>query len=250
MTAPNEASRLLRPQRPITLDRVLHQELAQAKEVQAGSACNDRITLLAADIKRYDAVLLRNNEHAKGYAKPDLRGGPGKATKPSPKQVGLEDGCRMTDDFRISMLDQVQKGSRQLALIAHQHGAYVVVHATHALSHVLGTPNEPIQQRHQKRWGLVAKQGNDVWMATEDRFHAVVVASAIRAHCEQVLENRASGFQSTLLHGPDQRRHGLCTHLDPQQNHFALPARRVGDGCIQHLGVVLVDGDDHWSGAL
>mmetsp|Transcript_44489 Transcript_44489/g.105907 ORF Transcript_44489/g.105907 Transcript_44489/m.105907 type:complete len:251 (+) Transcript_44489:541-1293(+) len=250
MTAPNEASRLLRAKRPPALDRVLHQELAQAEEIQARSACNDSITLLAADVKGYDAMLLRNNEHAKGHAKPDLRCGPRKAAKSSPKQVGLEDGSRMTDDFGIPMLDQVQEGSRQLALIAHQHGAYVVVHTPHALSHVLGTPNELIQQCHQKRWGLVAKQGNDVWMATEDRLHAVVVASAIRPHREQVLENRASGFQSTLLHGPDQRRHGLRTHLDPQQNDFALPTRRVGDGCIQHLGVVLVDGDDHWSGAL
>ena len=45
----------------------IHRRGIIAVQLQAGSACNDRITLLAADIKRYDAVLLRNNEHAKGY---------------------------------------------------------------------------------------------------------------------------------------------------------------------------------------
>ena len=45
----------------------IHRRVLVAVQLQARSACNDSITLLAADVKGYDAMLLRNNEHAKGH---------------------------------------------------------------------------------------------------------------------------------------------------------------------------------------
>mmetsp|Transcript_7502 Transcript_7502/g.17846 ORF Transcript_7502/g.17846 Transcript_7502/m.17846 type:complete len:303 (-) Transcript_7502:979-1887(-) len=245
MHAPREPSHLLAANSPVGLNGVLGKELAETKQVQERPACNHSESLVTVNISRHDAILLGQAEHDKGHAKPQLRESPRQTTKPHPQQVGLEDGGRVAHDFWVAVLDQVQERVGKQALIANEHGADVVVHTAQAFFHVLRTPDQAIQQRCEQRRCLGTQQGDDVRMADPNRLHAIVVASSVCTHSEQVLEDRPSGLQSALLNCPNQWRHRLVADLDLEQDHFALPARCICHGRLQFLGGVLVDRNDH-----
>mmetsp|Transcript_89326 Transcript_89326/g.257625 ORF Transcript_89326/g.257625 Transcript_89326/m.257625 type:complete len:461 (+) Transcript_89326:1018-2400(+) len=184
---------------------------------------------------------LRHNENTQREHEPCPSVEEGAEGDASPDHVRDHRHDWVADDARVPVVHEPLGGRREAAIGVNDKVLDVIIHTPLTIVRHARAPDEPVQKHGQQRGRVGAKALDDIGVTLEHGIHAVVVAVAVRANRQEVLDDRFGGFQATGLDGPHQRGDRLGPDLDVQHPQGTLPAWRARNGLAQLLAGVPID---------
>mmetsp|Transcript_74220 Transcript_74220/g.210130 ORF Transcript_74220/g.210130 Transcript_74220/m.210130 type:complete len:248 (+) Transcript_74220:1033-1776(+) len=221
--------------------------LAQAAQVDEDPESKDEVELqLRPPILLFVVAQLQRrgpeDEDDQRAEQPGLPVQEGAEGNPAPENVRHHGNHGVAHQLRIAVVDDPLEGLSKLLLRINNQVLHVVVDPPHAVCCGARAPDQAVKQRGQQRRGILAEPPHNVRMPLEQGVHAVVVPVAVGANGEEVNDHRSGRLQAAGLDGPEERRDGLGANLDVEHPQGALAAWRTGDGPLQLVAGVHVDG--------
>mmetsp|Transcript_64252 Transcript_64252/g.184665 ORF Transcript_64252/g.184665 Transcript_64252/m.184665 type:complete len:327 (-) Transcript_64252:365-1345(-) len=229
---------------------MMQEPTAQAAYVDEAAACEDY------DMEELAYVLvgmqngLRCDENNQRKQEPHLPGEKLADGDTAPDEVHHHDRDRVNHEPGIPGVDEVPNRRSEPALAVDNQVPDIVIHTALAMLCGTGAPDQAVQQHRNQVRRIHAQTLHDIGMSLEECVHAVVVAIAVGADRQQVLNDGSGRNKAPRLNRPKHGRDRLGADTDAERD---LSAQRTWSArhCLpQHLRRVGIDRPHHNGRAL